>query len=44
MTTKQENAVLVEYVDDDEILAKFTELDENGNQLECIEIKNCLKL
>lgn len=37
------NAVLIEYVDDEEILARFIELDENGNQLECIEIKNCLK-
>lgn len=40
---RKNNAVLVEYIDTNEVLAKFTELDKNGNKLECIEIKSYLK-
>lgn len=37
------NAVLVDFVDNGKILALFTELDEYGNKLKCIEVKSCLK-
>ena len=36
-------AVLVDFIDDGKILAIFTELDEYGNKLKCIEVKSCLK-
>lgn len=37
------NAILVDFIDDEKTLAIFTELDLHGNKIKCIEVKNCLK-